>query len=128
MASKRGRKKERQKQRQRSQAQRQEPLRQPPMPPASLLSVDSPEPPDGPSGWERLRAWANPPRWAWVVLVFLATVITLLEGYPWLSVEEGPLLDPNNAYSELFLLKNDGYIPITDLRVICAPSFLLDRS
>jgi hypothetical protein len=84
-------------------------------------SPPTPLPTDGPF-------WRKIPGWVWWIVTFFATLITLLGGYPWLSVEEGPLLDPNNAYTELFLLKNEGYIPITDLQVICTPTFLLGQA
>jgi hypothetical protein len=64
------------------------------------------------------------PGWLWGTLVFLTLLITLLEGVPWLSVEENALLDPNNPYSALFYVVNDGYAPIADLDVDCLPEFL----
>lgn len=63
--------------------------------------------------------WRRFVRMKYAVLVFVATVVTVLEGYPWLSIEEGALLDPPNPYSELFKLSNDGYLPVTDLDADC---------
>jgi hypothetical protein len=63
----------------------------------------------------RILSW----KWAWALAVFAATVVSLLEGYPWLSIQEGPLLDPSNPYSEMFSVSNGGYVPITDLDASC---------
>jgi len=54
-----------------------------------------------------------------VVVVIFSILITLLEGYPWLSIQEGILLDPHNPYSELFSISNGGYAPISDLSADC---------
>jgi len=59
------------------------------------------------------------PGWIYAVIVFAALVITLLEGYPWLSVQEGVSLDPRNPYSELFAISNGGYAPVSDLDASC---------
>lgn len=53
----------------------------------------------------------------------MAIVITLAEGYPWLSVQEGALLDPTNPYSEMFNITNGGYIPVTNLDATCIMNF-----
>jgi hypothetical protein len=49
----------------------------------------------------------------------LALVIGLLQAYPWLSIQEGAMLNPANPYSELFTISNQGYIPLTDLDARC---------
>jgi hypothetical protein len=59
------------------------------------------------------------PAWGWLCVVVLATAITLLEGYPWLSVQEGERLDPSNPFSELLLVSNEGYVPLVHLDALC---------
>jgi len=118
MASKRGRKKERQKQRKATLTAPQLPS-QPPTLPASLASSHTPEQPHRPSLWR----WLKFPKWAWVVssvlATVLATVITLFEGYPWLSVSEGSSLDTADPFSELFKVTNDGFAPVMSLDADC---------
>jgi hypothetical protein len=123
MASKRGRKRNRKKQQKAKLVAPQGPPRQPPTPPGSPAPSRPPESFHYPS-----LEWLKFPKWVWVMLVVLATTITLLEGYPWLSIEDGPLLDPNDAYSELFQLKNGGYIPVTDLNAFCAPTMAQEKN
>jgi hypothetical protein len=72
---------------------------------------------------KRRPLWSRIPGWIWGSVVFLTLVITLLEGVPWLSVEENELLDPRNPYSALFYVANDGYAPISDLDVDCIVNF-----
>jgi hypothetical protein len=67
--------------------------------------------------------WKKIPPAAYAVLGASALLITLLEGYPWLSVEEGSLLDPTNPFSELFSVSNGGYIPLAHLDATCAFNF-----
>ena len=67
------------------------------------------------------------PFWAWLVVIALTTGITLLEGFPWLSVEEGARLDDRNPYSTLFSLTNEGYFPVTNLSVVCELTFVDNR-
>src|SRR6266851_7352716 len=64
--------------------------------------------------------WRRVPVRLYWMLGAAALVITCLEAYPWLSIEEGPLLEPQNVFSELFLVSNTGYWPIRDLSVNCA--------
>jgi hypothetical protein len=64
--------------------------------------------------------WKKIPIAVYAVLAVLALLVTLLEGYPWLSIEEGYLLDRSNPYSELFVVTNTGYIPVTDLGATCS--------
>lgn len=56
------------------------------------------------------------------LLGVVSILIAIAEGYPWLSIQEGPLLDPANPYSELFSISNGGYIPVTDLTARCYPT------
>jgi hypothetical protein len=63
------------------------------------------------------------PKAVWWVIGALAVIVTLLEGYPWLSIQEGVLLNPSNPYSELFSISNAGYIPVTDLDASCVVNF-----
>ncbi len=53
------------------------------------------------------------------MIVVSSILLTLLTAYPWLSIQEGPLLNPKNPYSELFSISNGGYWPISDLDVDC---------
>src|SRR6185437_1808413 len=55
--------------------------------------------------------------------VFLATTITLLGGYPWLTLQENESLDPHNPYKTLFLISNEGYFPATNIDVNCEYDF-----
>lgn len=63
--------------------------------------------------------WKRIPAWIYALLGGLAIVVTLLEGYPWLSVEEGPILEPHNPLSEMFQVVNGGYVTVTDLDAHC---------
>src|SRR5579863_3377175 len=63
------------------------------------------------------------PRWVWGLIGLAALVITLLQGMPWLSVEENASLDPSNPYSALFYVVNDGYVPVSNLDANCAISY-----
>jgi hypothetical protein len=67
--------------------------------------------------------WSRVPRSLWGGLVLVTLVITLLEGYPWLSVEEGASLDSQNPLRTLFSVTNDGYLPVTKLDAACAPNY-----
>ncbi len=67
--------------------------------------------------WRKVR-W-----WAWLGVIVLATAITLLEGYPWLSVSEGAALSTQNPFSTLFYVTNDGYLPVDNLNANCSASF-----
>ena len=66
--------------------------------------------------------WKRIPGWVYAAIVVFSILITILEGYPWLSIHEGILLDPQNPYSELFSLSNAGYVPISDLSATCSVS------
>jgi hypothetical protein len=71
--------------------------------------------------------WKRIPRWLYWFVVLFATVITLAEGYPWLSIQRGEMIDPLNPYSEAFDVSNGGYIPITNIGVICGLNFTDSR-
>jgi hypothetical protein len=75
-----------------------------------------PEPQNATPWWA---FWKKIPAWVYALLVAFSVVITLLEGYPWLSVEESGFLDPANPYSQLFKIRNGGYIPLTDIDAAC---------
>jgi hypothetical protein len=63
--------------------------------------------------------WKRSHKPFYAVIVFATLLITLLEGYPWLSIQESGFLDPKNPYSLPFLVINEGYVPITDLDAEC---------
>jgi hypothetical protein len=73
------------------------------------------------------QVWRLIPGWVKTVIIGATLIITLLEGYPWLSTQENGLLDPNNALTEMWLVQNDGYIPVTNLGAICAPAAAFSR-
>jgi len=55
---------------------------------------------------------------------FLATAITLLEGYPWLSIYEESQLDPANPLPTLFNVANEGHRPASRTHPTAATSTL----
>lgn len=60
----------------------------------------------------------------YAAIVFLGLLITLLQGYPWLQLQEGNgTINSLNPYKTLFVLLNQGYAPITDIEVQCTPQF-----
>jgi hypothetical protein len=63
--------------------------------------------------------WKKIPAWVYLCIGALSIVITLLEGYPWLSIEEGGFLEPSNPYSKMFKATNSGYLPVTHLTAQC---------
>lgn len=67
--------------------------------------------------------WKKIPSSVYAVLGALAVLIAILQGYPWLSLQEGPILTPKNPYTELFSVSNTGYVPVTDLDAICSEAF-----
>lgn len=75
-----------------------------------------------------LKAWKSIPssiRWS---VVTLTALITLLQGFPWLSIEEQSFLNPSNPYSQMFKVVNTGYIPITSVTAKCKSSFTANGS
>ena len=71
--------------------------------------------------------WRRIPGWFYFLLVFSTLVVTILEGVPWLSIDEGNLLDSQNPFSALFSVTNGGYIPVTNLDANCILSFRNQR-
>jgi hypothetical protein len=67
-----------------------------------------------------IKWWKRIPRRTYALVVVFGLAITLFEGYPSLSLHEGGFLQPNNGLSEMWILQNDGYIPITNLDATCA--------
>jgi hypothetical protein len=59
------------------------------------------------------------PRWVYLVLGLFALVITLLEGYPWLSIQDNGSLNPRDPFTAMFSVSNGGYIPLTNLDADC---------
>src|ERR1700730_9517027 len=83
------------------------------------LSVPQPAPVTPRTPEPSIPFWKRIPGWLYGAVVALSVLITTLEGYPWLSVQEGPLLDPQNPYSELFSVSNGGYAPVSNLGAYC---------
>jgi hypothetical protein len=63
------------------------------------------------------------PGWVYAWLVFFGLLVTLLEGYPWISIHENTSLDPSNPYAQMFSISNEGYVPLTSISVGCYPDF-----
>lgn len=61
----------------------------------------------------------NVPKWAYGILVLASIAIGLAEGYPWLSIQTGEMIDPTDQFSETFQVTNGGYIPLTKLDCAC---------
>jgi len=59
------------------------------------------------------------PRWVYACAAVFAIAVTLLQAYPWLSLQQSGFLDASNPYSEMFDLVNDGFIPIANLDAVC---------
>jgi|SRR6185312_10480314 len=72
----------------------------------------------------KLHFWQKIPRWIYASLVGFSLLIAVLQSYPWLTVHEGTALDPQNPYTILWDVENDGYIPITNLTADCIPGAL----
>lgn len=68
-------------------------------------------------------AWIRIPVWVKAIVIPATLLITLLEGWPWLTVEKDVFLDPYNPYSELFVVVNTGYVPATHLTAECIVNF-----
>lgn len=52
--------------------------------------------------------WKRGHKHLYSIIVFATLAITLLEGYPWLSIQTDAILDPSNAYSQMFSIANEG--------------------
>jgi hypothetical protein len=68
--------------------------------------------------------WKKISTTGYAVLGFLALLIALEQGYPWLSLQKDESLDPSKPYSTMFLVTNTGYFSATDVDVNCKLSFL----
>ena len=88
-------------------------------------SPQPPAPSRPPPQLPKARLLKKIPIWIYGLIGVCALGITLLEGYPWLSIEEGELLDPANPMSEMFKVRNGGYLPVTNLDAICTTDFSL---
>ena len=64
---------------------------------------------------------------AWFLVTVMAVLIALWQAWPRLSVFLGDSLDPKNPYSTLFLVSNEGYVPIADLNSECKMTFIDNR-
>src|SRR5216684_2527871 len=67
--------------------------------------------------------WRRVPGWLWAFIVCATLVVTLLEGVPWLSIDENGVLNPSNPLENLFSVTNGGYVAVTDLDAYCDISF-----
>jgi len=67
--------------------------------------------------------WRKIPAWGYAAAVLFSIAITLMEGYPWLSIQENAFLDPTDPFSQMFSITNQGYVPLTDVDVDCFPNF-----
>jgi hypothetical protein len=67
--------------------------------------------------------WRRIAKWVYALIALVALLVTLLEGVPWLSIEESGSLDPRNPYATLFSVTNAGYVPATDLDALCDAKF-----
>ena len=67
--------------------------------------------------------WKKIPLTAYLLLGVLALAITLLEGYPWLSIQRDDSLSSTNPYATALSIANEGYIPVTELDVDCAVDY-----
>jgi hypothetical protein len=63
--------------------------------------------------------WGRVPGWLYALAGFVGLLISLLSVYPWLSIAEGDRLDPANPYSQMFVAKNEGYLPIFSPDITC---------
>ena len=52
-------------------------------------------------------------------MCLLASIGTLVEVWPRLSIEESSYLDPSNPFTELFKVENNGYIPAVNVIADC---------
>lgn len=75
-------------------------------------------------GQKTIPFWKRISTAGYAILAFLALLIALMQGYPWLSLQKDESMDPSKPYSSMFLLTNTGYISATDIDVYCDVSFL----
>jgi hypothetical protein len=84
----------------------------------AVLKTTPPAPP-----LKRIPFWKKIPVTVYLLLGALALAITLLEGYPWLSVQRDDSLSSTNPYATAFSIANEGYIPVTELDADCAVDY-----
>jgi hypothetical protein len=82
------------------------------------------QPPVPPISHKPLPIWRKVPGWVYGLVVSFSVAITVLEGYPWLSIQENTLLDSADPYSQMFSISNQGYIPLTGIDVHCIPHYV----
>ena len=85
------------------------------MPHKSPLVSPAPQP--------SVAVWKRIPGWLYAAVCFLALVISLLGGYPWLSIQRDDSFSTTNPYGTAFSIANDGYIPVADLEAVCYQEF-----
>jgi hypothetical protein len=83
------------------------------------LSVPLKSPVKRQSPQPSISLWRRTLRWVTGAGTFVGLVIAIFGAYPWLSLQEGGFLQPNNGLSEMWILENTGYIPITNLDASC---------
>lgn len=71
--------------------------------------------------------WKSIPAWVYALVVALSVVITLLEGYPWFSLQRDDSLSLTNPYKTIFSVGNEGYVPIVDLDAECYPLIIAEE-
>jgi hypothetical protein len=65
-------------------------------------------------------SWKRIPKGVYAAICGLAVLVGLLVLYPWLSLEQGERLRPMDPFGIVLNVSNDGYIPMTDVSVVCA--------
>ncbi len=85
------------------------------------LGLDAlPKPPAKPlASKSKLSILKKIPRWVYVFVGVFGLLITLLEAYPWLSVQIDDSLDLHDPSKTLFSVINEGYIPIANVSATC---------
>jgi hypothetical protein len=78
-----------------------------------------PSPPPPPPITPKRKLWRQIPRWLYAAVGGVGLLITLTEALPWLSIAEGDRLDAANPFSQIFIIKNEGYLPIFSPDVTC---------
>jgi hypothetical protein len=101
---------------------------------ATAAPFELPRAPQAPSRSpykSRVTFWKLIPRSIYVGVSGLGVVavcVTLLQAYPWLAIEEGQRLDQRNELSQMFMVVNDGYIPLVKLDALCDSHFKATNS
>ena len=76
----------------------------------------------------RIPWWKRIPKRVYFLIVFGTLIVTLLEGYPWLSIQRDDSLSSTNPFATTFSISNEGYVPVTDLNADCIFSFIDQKS